>query len=47
MLNTLDNYFDEQNVFNIEIVGTLGQVKADLAEIQKLPGIAIVVGAKF
>lgn len=39
MRNTLDTYFDEQNVFDIEVVSTLGMVQNDIDAISQIEGI--------
>lgn len=44
MLNTLDSYLDTQNVYDIEIVSTLGLTENDLEEIRKIEGVDVAQG---
>ena len=44
MLNTLDSYLDTQNVYDIEIVSTLGLAENDLEEIRKIEGVDVAQG---
>ena len=39
MENTLDSYFDENNVFDIQLVSTLGFTKKDIEAVEKIDGI--------
>lgn len=39
MKDTLDTYFDEQNIFDIEVVSTLGMVQKDIDAISQIEGI--------
>ena len=36
MVDTIDNYYDEQNVYDIQVLSTLGLTEEDLNEIYKL-----------
>ena len=38
MVDTIDNYYDKQNVYDIQIVSTLGLTDEDLEEISFCPG---------
>ena len=44
MLDTLDNYLDNQNVYDIEIMSPLGLNNNDVEKIQEVDGIEKVVG---
>ena len=44
MLDTLDSYLDTQNVYDIEIVSTLGLAENDLEEIRKIEGVDVAQG---
>ena len=44
MLDTLDSYLDTQNVYDIEIVSTLGLTENDLEEIRKIEGVDVAQG---
>lgn len=44
MLDTLDNYLDNQNVYDIEIMSPLGLDNNDVEKIQEVDGIEKVVG---
>ena len=35
MLKTLDNYYDENNVYDIEIISNLGLTNNDIEELKK------------
>ena len=45
MKQTLDQYFDMQNVMDIEVISTLGITKEDLQELEKIEGVEKVVGS--
>ena len=44
MLDTLDSYLDTQNVYDIEIVSTLGLTENDLEKIRKIEGVDVAQG---
>lgn len=44
MLNTLDTYLDNQNMYDIEIVSTLGLTESDLEEIRNIESVDIAEG---
>ena len=44
MALTIDNYFDKHNVYDIQIVSTLGLTKDDLIEISKINGVENAIG---
>lgn len=44
MKNTLDQYLDDKNVFDIEIISTLGLTQNDIEEIQKVDGVGEIEG---
>lgn len=43
MKNTLDTYFDEQNIYDVEIVSTLGLVQNDIDAISKIEGVEAIL----
>lgn len=45
MLDTIDQYYKEQNVFDIEILSTLGLTQQDIEEISKIENVEAVDGA--
>lgn len=45
MKDTLDHYFDQQNVMDIEVISTMGLTESDIAEIAGLEGVETVVGS--
>ena len=45
MKNTIDRYFDDKNVMDIQVLSTLGLTKGDLEELQKIEGIEQVEGS--
>lgn len=45
MLNTLDSFYDKQNVYDIEIISPLGLTEKDREQIQKLSTIQTVIGS--
>ena len=44
MLDTIDQYYKEQNVYDIEIISTLGLTNSDLEAISKVENVEIVEG---
>lgn len=44
MIDTIDRYYKEQNIYDLEIVSTLGLTNDDLNEIAKIDGIDQVEG---
>ncbi len=44
MKNTIDRYFDDKNVMDIQVLSTLGLTKSDLEELEKVDGIEKVEG---
>lgn len=44
ILKTLDTFYDENNVYDIEVVSNLGLTKADIKELSKIKNIEKVVG---
>ena len=44
MLKTLDNFYDENNVYDLEIVSNLGMTKDDVKELSKIKNIEKAVG---
>lgn len=44
MKKTLDKYFDEQNVMDIQLLSTLGLTKSDIEELKKVEGVEQVEG---
>ena len=44
MKETLDKYFDDQNVMDIQVMSTLGLTQTDLEELQKVEGVQQVEG---
>lgn len=44
MLNTLDEFLDNQNMYDIEIISTLGLTDNDIEEIKKIDGVEDVQG---
>lgn len=45
MVDTIDKYYDEQNVYDIQIVSTLGLTDEDLEEISKVENVEKVQGS--
>ncbi|MGN1303135.1 MAG: hypothetical protein ACI4VO_05860, partial [Clostridia bacterium] len=45
MIDTIDKYYDEQNVYDIQIVSTLGLTDEDLEEISKVENVEKVQGS--
>lgn len=44
MRNTLDKYFDDKNVMDIQVLSTLGLTQKDIEELQKIEGIEQIEG---
>lgn len=44
MINTIDKYYDEQNVYDIQIMSTLGLTESDLNEISKIENVDTAIG---
>ena len=44
MLNTIDKYFKENEVYDIEVVSTLGLTKEDVDELEKIQNVESVYG---
>lgn len=44
MVNTIDKYYKDQNVYDIQIMSTLGLTKEDIAEVEKVQGVEKVIG---
>ena len=44
MIKTLDNFYDKNNVYDIEVVSNLGLTKEDVKELSKVKNIEKVVG---
>ena len=47
MLKTLDNFFDNQEVYDIEIVSTLGLTTNDIEELKKISSLDKVIGTSY
>lgn len=45
MVDTIDKYYDEQNVYDLQIISTLGLTNDDLEEISKIDGVQNVEGS--
>lgn len=45
MVDTIDKYYDEQNVFDIQIISTLGLTEEDLNKISKIEDVENVQGS--
>lgn len=44
MLNTIDNFYDTNNVYDIEIISNLGMTSEDIKELTKINNIEKVIG---
>ncbi len=44
MLNTIDNFYDTNNVYDIEIISNLGMTSEDIKELKKINNIEKVIG---
>lgn len=44
MLKTLDNYYDKKDVYDINIISTMGLIEDDIKALEKLPNIKNVEG---
>ncbi len=45
MVDTIDKYYKNQNVYDIQVVSTLGLTNDDIEELSKIPNIETVVGS--
>lgn len=45
MKKTIDEYFDNQNVMDIQVLSTLGLTESDLKELEKVKGVESIEGA--
>ncbi len=45
MKKTLDNYFDDRNVMDVQVMSTLGLTDKDIEELQKIEGVEKVEGS--
>lgn len=44
MVDTIDKYYDEQNVYDIQVISTLGLTEEDLNEISKVENVEEAIG---
>lgn len=44
MVDTIDKYYIEQNVYDIEVISTLGLTQEDVGELSKIDGVAEING---
>ncbi len=44
MISTIDNYFDRQNVYDIQILSTLGLTNEDIEELEQVEGVKKAYG---
>ena len=44
MVDTMDKYYDNQNVYDIQIMSTLGLTDSDIEEISKIENVENVIG---
>lgn len=44
MINTIDKYYKDQQVYDVQILSTLGLTKNDINEVSKIEGIEKVIG---
>ena len=44
MLKTLDNYYDENNVYDIEVISNLGLTNKDIETLKKIENVKQVIG---
>ena len=44
MVDTIDKYYDTQNVYDIQVVSTLGLTEKDIEELKKRENIEEVIG---
>ncbi len=45
MVDTIDKYYDEQNVYDIQVISTLGLTDEDVKELSKISNIQEVLGS--
>ncbi len=45
MVDTIDNYYDEQNVYDIQILSTLGLTDEDIEAISQIENVEVVCGS--
>lgn len=45
MIDTLDKYYDNQNVYDIQILSTLGLAEEDIQELSKIENVEQVIGS--
>ena len=45
MIDTLDNYYDSQNVYDIQVISTLGLTQEDIDELSKIENVEEVTGS--
>ena len=45
MIDTLDNYYDSQNVYDIQVISTLGLTQEDIDELSKIENVEKVTGS--
>ena len=45
MVDTIDKYYKNQNVYDIQVVSTLGLTNDDIEALSKIPNIETVVGS--
>ena len=44
MVDTMDKYYDNQNVYDIQIMSTLGLTDSDIEEISKIENVEMLLG---
>ena len=44
MVDTIDKYYDEQNVYDIQVISSMGLTKDDVEEISKVDDVEEVIG---
>ena len=44
MVDTIDEYYDSQNVYDIQVISTLGLTDEDIKEISKIENVDKVIG---
>ena len=44
MIDTIDQYYDTQNVYDIEIISTLGLTQEDVQALEQIEGVEAVYG---
>ena len=45
MVDTIDKYYDKQNVYDIQIVSTLGLTNKDIEELSKIENVENIYGS--